>query len=83
MPAVEGRYVSQSLGMGGTGGMLRRTSPSPALSERSDFDAAPSPEPMIDDTSLPTLPRRFLSEDDLAAVVATEEPEMEVPDVES
>lgn len=75
---MEGRYVSQSLGIGGTGGMCRDNSPSPALSDRSGLDMPPSPEPMVDDMSLPTLPRLFLNDDDLAALL-----ESEVADVES
>ena len=83
---VEGRYDSQSLGSGGTGGMYCAGSP-PATSLPATVAScvvAGSPVLWVEDTSLPTLPRLFLSEADRAAeVVVKDDPEMDVPDVES
>lgn len=80
VPPVEGRYDSQSLGNGGTGGMYAGSTTSPTTAASC---GAASPMLGVEETSLPTLPRRFLSEADRAAEVVKEEPEMDVPEVES
>lgn len=78
LPDVVGRYVSQSFGRGGTGGIPRTTSPSPpppALSFRSSPPGRTSVPLCTDEMSLPPLERRAFDAPDRLAKL--------VPDVES
>jgi hypothetical protein len=80
VPPVDGRYDSQSLGIGGTGGIRR---PSSASTPRLSVLTGSSLELCIEEMSLPTLPRRFglldVARREMAAM--DEDPEREVADV--
>lgn len=80
VPPVDGRYDSQSLGIGGTGGIL---SPSSASTPRLSVLTGSSLELWIEEMSLPMLPRRFgLLELAIRGMAAMdEEPDREVADV--
>lgn len=78
MVLVVGRYVSQSFGRGGTGGISAERSTSPALSPRSS-PGRTSPALGVDEMSLPALLRRYF---DAAERVATEVAEVESCEVQ-